>query len=111
MSCGYDLTAKIGETLTFTIVYKLSDDTPIDIAADSVTWKIGATSYASPSLEVVVGPEPGTVHFLLTTDQVTAYGVSVQPYVVTLIDSAVPAGQGDLILLDGLIQFEDPSQG
>jgi len=106
MACGYDMTARLGETLSFVIIYKKADDTPIDIAADTVTWTIDDVTFSSPSDEVTIGPEVGTIHFRLTTPQVDAYGATILPYTIKVIDSAVPAGQGDLILLDGLIQFE-----
>lgn len=106
MSCGFDITARIGETLSLTIVYKKEDGTPIDIANDSVILTIGLVTYVSPGAELIIGPEPGTIHLMLTTAQVDSFGVTILPYSLKLIDSDVPVGQGDTILLDGLMQFE-----
>lgn len=106
MSCGFDITAKIGETLSLTIVYKKEDGTPIDIANDSVILTIGDVTYVSPGNELIIGPEDGTIHLMLTTQQVDSFGVVILPYVLKLVDSNLPFGQGDTILLDGLMQFE-----
>lgn len=106
MSCGHDVTALIGETFRLDITYKDSLGVPIDISFMTATWTVNAVSYASPSNEVTIGPGTGEVHLLLTTTQVSVLGSGVYDYQVVLTDPTADPGEGDKILLEGLMQVE-----
>lgn len=106
MSCGHDVTANLGETFTLDVVYKDSLGVPVDISLYTARWTVNGSIYTSPSNEVTIGPEAGTIHLLLTTTQVNTLGAGVYDYILVLTNPALPAGEGDKILLEGLMQVE-----
>lgn len=106
MSCGYDLTVHTGETFNLALFYKDQDGNPIDILNDSCVLTIDSTTYTSPSPEISIGPEVNAIRILLPTAEVATYGTAILPYSLLLVDSDLPAGSGDVLLLEGLMQFE-----
>ena len=107
MSCGYDLEAFIGETFTLDITYKDGNGDPIDIAADLVTWTVDGMSYTSTGAqEVVIGGGTGQIRLMLTTDQVEDLGIGIFDYSLVLSDAFLPVGEGDTILISGVMQVE-----
>lgn len=107
MSCGYDLTASLGETFRLTGTYKDGDGVPIDLTGDEIVFTIDGTSYHSDdNLEVQIGSDPGSFHLMLTSTQIDTLGIGIFDYTVVLTQVAFPAGQGDTLLLSGVMQVE-----
>jgi hypothetical protein len=107
MSCPVlNLEVCQGETFRRTLVYKDSNEIPVDIDAWSGTFRVGTDVYTSDGDEITIGPEAGTIHLMLTTNQVAALPSATVKYLVTLSNPAFPAGQGDVTILKGRLEVE-----
>lgn len=107
MSCPtLNLTVCTGETFRRTLVYKDSNGVPINISAWTATFTVGATTYVSPSPQVVIDAAPGTVKIELSSSEVAALTSTLVPYQVILTNPLMPAGHGDVVLLEGKLEVE-----
>jgi len=106
MSCAnLNFSVCRGGTFRQPLVYQDSTATPIDISTWTATWTVGTTEYTSSSINVVIGPEDGTIHLVLTSTQVDALGFST-PYRLVLHNPSFSAGLGDIPLIEGKIEVE-----
>lgn len=97
----------LGETFRLRVLYKDPDQIPIDITGWTIRWTLTAGNaqiiYTLPP-NVETDPTLGQIDLMLTTAQVAALEGVTTYYKLTGTDNAVPAGEGDVDILEGRIR-------